>query len=52
MIKQPIGYDSGDGVEVRIALFDLSLGKSCVDALSVELMKTAIGNDWKYVIAS
>lgn len=45
MIKQPIRYDSGDGVEVRIAFLDLSLGNSCVDGLSVELMKTAIGND-------
>ncbi|MCP1311894.1 McrC family protein [Paenibacillus tyrfis] len=45
MIKQPIGYDSGDDVEVRVAFLDLSLGKACVDALSVELLNTALGND-------
>ncbi|MEF3313434.1 McrC family protein [Paenibacillus sp. GYB004] len=45
MIKQPVGYESGDGVEVHVTFLDLSLGKACVDALSVELLNTALGND-------
>ncbi|WP_340014044.1 McrC family protein [Paenibacillus sp. FSL K6-1318] len=42
MIKQPIIYDSGDGVEVNIAFLDLSLGKSCVDVLCIEIQNTVI----------
>lgn len=36
-MKQPIVYDSGDGVEVRIEFLDLTLGKACVDTLLVKL---------------
>ncbi|WP_236340409.1 McrC family protein [Paenibacillus plantiphilus] len=46
VINQPIRYDSGDGVEVRIVFVDLSLGKACVDALSVELINAVIGNEF------
>lgn len=43
-IKQPVGYESGDGVEVRVAFLDLCLGKSCVDAVSADVMNTALGH--------
>ncbi|MGZ7443486.1 McrC family protein [Paenibacillus sp. TH7-28] len=37
-VAQPIRFDSGDGVEVRVAFLDLSLGKACVDGLVDEMM--------------
>lgn len=37
-VAQPIRFDSGDGVEVRIVFLDLSLGKECVNRLVDELM--------------
>ena len=47
MVQQPIRYESGDGVEVRVVLLDLnlSLGKACVDALSLELMNAVLVHD-------
>lgn len=41
-IEKPITFDSGDGVEVRIAFLDLSLGKACVDVLSEELLAAVV----------
>lgn len=38
--KQPIVYDSGDGVEVRIEFLDLTLGKASVDTLLAKLSDT------------
>ncbi|GAA0137709.1 hypothetical protein YSY43_45500 [Paenibacillus sp. YSY-4.3] len=39
-IKQPIVYDSRDGVEVRIEFLDLTLGKASVDTLLAKLSDT------------
>lgn len=39
MIKEPVGYDSGDGVNVKIGFIDLSLGKGCVKELVQKLIK-------------
>lgn len=43
-INQSIVYDSGDGVEVRVAFLDLSLGKSCVETIGAELLRIVAGN--------
>lgn len=42
--EQPIKFDSGDGVEVRIAFLDLSLGKACVDELADELLNEILAD--------
>lgn len=41
-VWQPITFDSGDGVEIRIVCLDLSLGKECVDVLSEELLAAVV----------
>jgi 5-methylcytosine-specific restriction enzyme subunit McrC len=41
-VDQPIVYDSGDGVEVRTIFLNVSQGKSCVDGLWDELMKSLL----------
>ncbi|WP_196427128.1 McrC family protein [Paenibacillus woosongensis] len=39
-ITQPVVYDSGDGVQVRIEFLDLTLGKASVDTLLAKLSDT------------
>jgi 5-methylcytosine-specific restriction enzyme subunit McrC len=41
-VRQPITFDSGDGVEIRIVCLDLSLGKECVHVLSEELLAAVV----------
>ncbi|MDY8046990.1 McrC family protein [Paenibacillus polymyxa] len=44
-IEQAIRYESGDGMEVRIAFLDLSLGQACLNDLSTALMHTVLGHN-------
>lgn len=41
-VRQPITFNSGDGVEIRIFCLDLSLGNKCMDVLAEEILAAVV----------